>query len=59
MSTQRYAVTPNPIELIFTWVKSSEIAIPEVQRPFVWKANNARNMLYSPYRGCPVGYVIT
>ena len=59
MSTQRYAVTPNPIELIFTWVKSSEIAIPEVQSPFVWKANNARNMLYSLYHGCPLDYVIT
>ena len=29
MSTQRYSVTPHPIETLLTWVKSGEIAIPE------------------------------
>ena len=38
MSTQRYSVTPHPIETILTWVKSGEIAVPEIQRPFVWDA---------------------
>ena len=37
MSTQRYSVTPHPIETLLTWVKSGEIAIPEIQRPFVWE----------------------
>ena len=36
MSTQRYSVTPHPIETLLTWVQSGEIAIPEIQRPFVW-----------------------
>jgi hypothetical protein len=35
MSTQRYSVTPHPIETLLTWLKSGEIAIPEIQRPFV------------------------
>lgn len=26
MSTQRYSVTPHPIETLLTWVKSGEIA---------------------------------
>jgi hypothetical protein len=39
MSTQRYSVTPHPIETLLTWVKSGEIAIPEIQRPFVWEAS--------------------
>ena len=39
MSTQRYSVTPHPIETLLTWVKSGEIAIPEIQRPFVWELN--------------------
>src|SRR5699024_587402 len=38
MPTQRYSVTPHPIETLLTWVKSGEIAIPEIQRPFVWEA---------------------
>jgi hypothetical protein len=58
MSTQRYAVTPHPIETLLTWVKSGEIAIPEIQRPFVWEATKVRNLLDSLYQGYPVGYLI-
>lgn len=55
---QRYSVTPHPIETILTWVKSGEIAIPEIQRPFVWEATKVRNLLDSLYQGYPVGYLI-
>src|SRR4051794_406445 len=58
MATQRYSVTPHPIETLLTWVKSREIAIPEIQRPFVWDATKVRNLLDSLYRGYPVGYLI-
>jgi hypothetical protein len=56
MATQRYSVTPHPIETLLTWVKSGEIAIPEIQRPFVWDATKVRNLLDSLYQGYPVGY---
>lgn len=59
MATQRYSVTPHPIETLLTWVKCGEIAIPEIQRPFVWDATKVRNLLDSLYRGYPVGYLIT
>ena len=58
MSTQRYSVTPHPVETLLTWVKSGEIAIPEIQRPFVWDATKVRNLLDSLYQGYPVGYLI-
>jgi hypothetical protein len=58
MSTQRYSVTPHPIETLLTWVKSGEVAIPEIQRPFVWEATKVRNLLDSLYQGYPVGYLI-
>lgn len=58
MPSQRYSVTPHPIETLLTWVKSGEIAIPEIQRPFVWDATKVRNLLDSLYRGYPVGYLI-
>ncbi len=58
MATQRYTVTPHPIETLLTWVKSGEIAIPEIQRPFVWDATKVRNLLDSLYCGYPVGYLI-
>src|SRR6266571_486795 len=58
MSTQRYSVTPYPIETLLTWVKSGEIAIPEIQRPFVWESTKVRNLLDSLYQGYPIGYLI-
>ncbi|WP_226782509.1 GmrSD restriction endonuclease domain-containing protein [Oceaniglobus trochenteri] len=58
MATQRYSVTPHPIETLLTWVKSGEIAFPEIQRPFVWDATKVRNLLDSLYQGYPVGYLI-
>jgi hypothetical protein len=58
MSTQRYSVTPHPIETLLTWVKSGEIAIPEIQRPFVWDSTKVRNLLDSLYNGYPIGYLI-
>jgi hypothetical protein len=59
MSTQRYSVSPHPIETLLTFVKSGEIAIPEIQRPFVWEATKVRNLLDSLYQGYPIGYLIT
>jgi len=58
MPHQRYSVTPHPIETLLTWVKSGEIAIPEIQRPFVWDATKVRNLLDSLYHGYPIGYLI-
>ncbi len=58
MNGQRYSVTPHPVETLLTWVKSGEIAIPEIQRPFVWDATKVRNLMDSLYRGYPIGYLI-
>lgn len=58
IATQRYSVTPHPIDTLLTWVKSGEIAIPEIQRPFVWDATQVRNLLDSLYQGYPIGYLI-
>ncbi|CAN5675798.1 DUF262 domain-containing protein [soil metagenome] len=58
MATQRYSVSPHPVETLLIWVKSGEIAIPEIQRPFVWEPKKVRDLLDSLYRGYPVGYLI-
>ena len=59
MATQLYSITSHPIETFLTWVKSDEIAIPEIQRPFVWEATKVRNLLDSLYQGYPIGYLIS
>jgi len=41
-----------------TWIKTGEIAIPEIQRPFVWEPKKVRDFLDSLYQGYPVGYLI-
>ena len=58
MPVQRYSVNQHPVETLLTWIKSDEIAIPEIQRPFVWNAAKVRDFIDSLYRGYPVGYLI-
>ncbi len=58
MPSQKYSVNQHLIETLLSWVKSGEIAIPEIQRPFVWDASQVRDLLDSLYQGYPVGYII-
>jgi hypothetical protein len=58
VTTQRYSVTQPHIDNLFAWIRDGEIAIPEIQRPFVWSTVKVRNLLDSLFRGYPVGYLI-
>ncbi len=55
---QKYAVNQQLIETLLAWVKSGEVAIPEIQRPFVWDSSKVRDLMDSLYQGYPIGYVI-
>jgi hypothetical protein len=57
-SMQRYAVNQQLIETVLASVKAGEIAIPEIQRPFVWDASKVRDLMDSLYQGYPIGYLI-
>lgn len=59
MSSQKYSVNQPLIETLVTWVKSGEIAIPEIQRPFVWSSKKVRDLMDSLYQGYPIGYIIS
>ena len=58
MPVQRYSVNQHPIQTLLTWIKSDGIAIPDIQRPFVWNAAKVRDFVDSLYNGYPVGYLI-
>lgn len=58
MTVQRYSVNPQAIDTLLTWIKTKDIVVPEIQRPFVWDATKVRNFLDSLYKGFPVGYLI-
>jgi hypothetical protein len=55
---QKYSVNQHLIETVLAWVNSGEIAIPEIQRPFVWDSSKVRDLMDSLYQGYPIGYVI-
>lgn len=58
MEVTKYSVNQQLIETILSWVRSDEIAIPEIQRPFVWDATKVRDLIDSLYNGYPIGYLI-
>ena len=53
MQTQKYSVNQHLIETLLVWVKSGEIAIPEIQRPFVWDGAKVRDLMDSLYHELP------
>ena len=55
---QQYSVNQQLIDTVLAWVKSGGIAIPEIQRPFVWDSSKVRDLMDSLYQGYPVGYLI-
>lgn len=55
----KYSVHQQPVETLLSWIKSGDIAIPEIQRPFVWNGAKVRDLIDSLYQGFPVGYIIT
>lgn len=58
MVIQKFSVNHHPIQTILTWVLSNEIAVPEIQRPFLWNASKVRDLIDSLYNGYPIGYLI-
>lgn len=55
---EKYNASNIAIEQILNYIKSGEIAIPEIQRPFVWKPKQVRDLIDSLYTGYPTGYLI-
>ena len=55
---QKYDINKYSVETILSWVKNKEVVIPEIQRPFVWKAKQVRDLIDSLYKGYPTGYLI-
>lgn len=58
MQSEKFTTTSMSISAILGLIKANDIAIPEIQRPFVWKSKQVRDLIDSLYRGFPVGYII-
>jgi hypothetical protein len=57
-SYDKYTVTQYSISSILGYIDAGDIAIPEIQRPFVWKGRQVRDLVDSLYNGYPTGYLI-
>lgn len=55
----KYTVQQQQVDTLLGWVRSKQIAIPEMQRPFVWNSTKVRDLMDSLYNGFPIGYLIT
>ena len=54
-----YSVTTYSVQSILGYINAGDIAIPEIQRPFVWSKTQVRDFVDSLFRGYPTGYLIT
>jgi len=46
------------LENIITEIDNGQIALPDLQRPFVWKDTKVRDLIDSLYKGLPIGAII-
>ena len=58
MEIEKYTPSSITVGAILGLIASGDIAIPEIQRPFVWKKTQVRDLLDSLYKGFPTGYLI-
>ena len=59
MPNSCYSLHQYSVDTLLNWIRTEEIVIPEIQRPFVWSAPQVRDFIDSLYHGYPVGYLIT
>ncbi len=53
-----YEVNNRSIRTLLSWIDEGIIAIPEIQRPFVWSGSKVRDLIDSLYKNFPIGYLI-
>ena len=58
MAEQRFSITNYPTSLLVEQIDSEELGLPDLQRPFVWKRSQVRDLFDSLYRGYPAGYFL-
>ena len=58
MDKQKYNNLTYTIGQIIGLIEANDIAIPEIQRPFVWRRSQVRDLMDSLYKGYPTGYII-
>ena len=58
MSQQLFINIPRLVGDLINDVKVGRIGLPDLQRPFVWKDSEVRDLLDSMMKGFPIGYIM-
>jgi hypothetical protein len=58
MAITLFKDTTYSVSLLMESIGRGEVALPDIQRPFVWQAAKVRDLLDSMYKGFPVGYLL-
>ena len=59
MTGEKFTLMQYPVSAILGLIAAEDFVIPEIQRPFVWKRSQVRDLIDSLYQGYPTGYIIT
>ena len=59
MTGEKFTLLQYPINGILGLIETEQFVIPEIQRPFVWKRSQVRDLIDSLYNRYPTGYIIT
>jgi len=58
MAKTLFSDTTCNVMLLVEQIRQGDLALPGIQRPFVWPATKVRELLDSMYRGYPVGFLL-
>ena len=58
MSNQIFSKIDGAISTLIGYIETGDLALPDLQRPFVWGNNKVRDLFDSMYRGYPIGYFL-
>ncbi|MEV4242124.1 DUF262 domain-containing protein [Streptosporangium canum] len=58
MATMLFRDSSYPISYLVQAIDHGDIALPDIQRPFVWQATKVRSLFDSMYKGFPVGFLL-
>lgn len=59
MISEKFTLMQYSVGSILGMIEAGQFVIPEIQRPFVWKRSQVRDLIDSLYNGYPTGYIIT
>lgn len=59
MNGEKFTLMQYSISAVLGLIEAEDFVIPEIQRPFVWKKSQVRDLIDSLYNGYPTGYIIT